>query len=200
MRFHLNTLCSFILLGTANAKKRGNKLLPVIQEERALFGTYINPCTGSFSNDAYDPNMKCPTDTPTKSPSKSPTRAPTAKLSSSPSSSTDDSIVYECPGNICNFESGENVLTVSYLYTVETSQAEVEPITLSDSVEAGLVEIVAEGLLGHCITPDEGVRMLLQTSDRLSHTSKRRFLTYKRKLNPTGVCSLPNDYYIPTSK
>lgn len=236
MRLHLYLLC--YLIGFAHSKSRGDKLSPVKDKRDLFIGTHINPCTGSFSNDVYDPNMKCPTKTPTASPSKLPDTSPSSNIDTTPSDNTNtspsmnptrssvpfptndqivgdptsqsssspslspinQSITYECPGNVCNFESEENVLIVSYLYTIEASQTDMIPNELSNLVEAGLVEVVAESLLGHCLTFQDSVRALLQTPEHSKNAYKRRVLAYKRRLDPTGVCNLPKDEYVPSKE
>lgn len=212
----LYTLTTLILFDAANAIKKGDRLAPVSKDDRDLFmGTHINPCTGSFSNDLFDPNMNCDPLIPPENPISSPTsennapsstppnptptvNSPVSHPSSSPND--DDNIVYACPGTSCSYESGENVLTFSYIYNAEVSDTEVDPGVFLDLIEEDLVEIVAESLLGYCILPNEGVRNLLQMTDNEDSKYVRRTLNVRRRLKATGVCSYPKDYLIPNGK
>jgi hypothetical protein len=218
MKVNKYTLYAFMLLHSANAIKKGEKTAQVMKEDRGLFmGTHINPCTGSFSNDLFDPNMDCQTflqpENPISSPtsdnnahlSTAPTSTPTVDSSvSQPSSSQSnndiDNIIYSCPGTSCSYETGENVLTFSYTYTAEVSDTEADPRIFPTLIEEDLVEIIAESVLGYCILPTEGVRNLLQISNEEKQKYKRRRLNVRRRLQATGVCSYPKDYLIPTGK
>lgn len=163
-------------------------------------GTHINPCTGSFSNDFFDPDMNCETFLKPENPISSPTSDTNAPLSAPPTSSPidDDNIIYACPGTSCSYEFGENVLTFSYVYTAEVSDTKADPRVFPTLIEEDLVKIVAESILGYCILPTEGVRNLLQISNEEGKKYERRRLNVRRRLQPTGVCSYPKDYLIPT--
>jgi hypothetical protein len=203
MKVKFSTLNAFILLNFANAISKGEKVAPVMKEDRDLFmGTHINPCTGSFSNDLFDPDMNCETSLKPENPISSPTSDINAPLSAPPTSSPidDDNIIYACPGTSCSYEFGENVLTFSYVYTAEVSDTKADPRVFPTLIDEELVKIVAESILGYCILPTEGVRNLLQISNEEGKKYERRRLKVRRRLQPTGVCSYPKDYLIPTGK
>lgn len=151
---------------------------------------YHNPCTGSISRDEpTEEEMPCLTKTPTVSPSPGPT------VPNEPNKKPVDK--YFCPGEDCSFdfETGENVLTVEYLYSIETAQDATDPSSELPELEERLLSILASKILENCIA-DGDIRML-QTSADSSNPYKRRYLNPRRRLAPTGICSVPADEYLP---
>jgi hypothetical protein len=151
---------------------------------------FYNPCTGSFSSDEYDVT-ECLERSPSEAPK--PIDEPSDDPEKPPDPPSDDVIdKYFCPGTDCSFdfESEENVLTVQYVYSIEVDKSLENPGSALSQVEESLLSLLAPEILSACLANGNG--RMLQTNV-VHDTYTRRFLNPRRRLDPTGLCSFPDD-------
>ncbi|GFH58116.1 predicted protein [Chaetoceros tenuissimus] len=137
---------------------------------------YINPCTGSISNDAPtdDEIQDCVTATPTKTVQ--PSSAPTQEQN--PLNPDNDKKL--CPGSEdCSIDvESDTVVPVMFKYSVET-QPGADINALLPELEENILFKLAPSTLDHCLTDEAARTRHLEGSTA-----------------PTGICSRPADFQL----
>lgn len=144
---------------------------------------YVDPCTGSISNDSAsqdEENLPCALRTPEQE-NISP---PEEKITIMPTELPLENLI-QCPSNSdCDLETFKETATViKYYYAVETNDSVTDPSAFIPMIQRNLLAKLAGEMLSYCISP--------------SRKYLRRHLTSSSMNAATGLCSEPDDVYLP---
>jgi hypothetical protein len=167
--------------------------------------TTSNQPTASPVAPSYSPTISS---APSKSSAPSQSFSPSITIS--PSSSTNPSSApskefvdtISCTGvDTCDPNSNRTI-TVSFKYSVETTNNVTEPEALIPQLEETLLQKLADALLRHCLDSSQLRNLMPRRSLRNVNTLDRRIIHNKasgnerRRLETVGICSFPYDEYI----
>eukprot|EP00554_Chaetoceros_debilis_P006252 CAMPEP_0194081488 /NCGR_PEP_ID=MMETSP0149-20130528/7260_1 /TAXON_ID=122233 /ORGANISM="Chaetoceros debilis, Strain MM31A-1" /LENGTH=469 /DNA_ID=CAMNT_0038763421 /DNA_START=50 /DNA_END=1459 /DNA_ORIENTATION=+ len=144
---------------------------------------YVDPCTGSISNDSSsrdEEDLPCTLGDPDQEN----ISRPEEKLTIMPTELSQENLI-QCPSESdCDIETFKEIATViKYYYAVETNDSITDPSAFLPTIQRNLLTKLAGEMLSYCINP---TRKYL-----------RRHLSSNSMNDVTGLCSEPDDVYLP---
>lgn len=150
-------------------------------EARNALNDKVSRCKGAISTDRNDDECE-EKETNTVSVDVD-TFAPT--ISPAPTPSPSDNGIIGCPS--ANFTCDDGIV-IPFLYAAETDGATVNT-TFLPSVEQKMLEVLADKLLGHCLsTDDRNLQVHLSSANLIRGSYMQR-----RRMETIGLCSAPED-------